>query len=85
MPAVSKAQRTAMAVAEHAPGKLYARNKGMLGMSKSQLHDFAATKEKGLPQKVKSTKSAAKRNNKDRAPGATAPLKAALRARRRDL
>jgi len=44
MPAVSKAQRTAMAIAEHAPGKLYGRNKGLLKMSKSQLHDFASTK-----------------------------------------
>ena len=50
MPAVSKAQRVAMAIAEHEPGKLYARNKGLLKMSHSQLHDFASTKEKGLPQ-----------------------------------
>ena len=51
MPAVSKAQQTAMAIAEHAPGKLYARNKGLTKMSHSQLHDFAATKRKGLPKK----------------------------------
>jgi hypothetical protein len=50
MPAVSKAQRQAMAIAEHHPSKLLARNKGLLKMSKSQLHDFASTKEKKLPQ-----------------------------------
>jgi hypothetical protein len=52
MPAESKAQRIAMAIAEHAPGKLYARNRGMLKMSHTQLHDFAATKGK-LPRYVK--------------------------------
>lgn len=39
-----------MAIAEHSPGKLYAKNKGLLKMSNNQLHDFAATKRKGLPQ-----------------------------------
>ena len=51
MPALSKAQRTAAAIAKHEPSKLYARNRGMLGMKKQQLHHLAATKEKGLPQK----------------------------------
>ena len=41
-----------MAIAEHEPGKLNAKNKGLLKMSHSQLHDFAATKRKGLPEKV---------------------------------
>jgi len=50
MPAKSKAQQVAMAIALHAPEKLYARNRGMLKMSKGQLHDFAATKRKGLPR-----------------------------------
>ena len=50
MPAVSKAQRVAMAIAEHHPEQLYARNRGMAKMTKSQLHDFASTKEKGLPE-----------------------------------
>jgi Protein of unknwon function (DUF3008) len=49
MPAKSKAQQMAMAIAEHNPSKLYARNKGLTKMSHSQLHDFAATKRKGLP------------------------------------
>lgn len=57
MPAESKAQRTAMAIAEHDPGALYGRNRGMLKMTHKQLHDFAATKEKGLPEKVKKKKA----------------------------
>jgi hypothetical protein len=56
MPAKSKAQREAMAIAEHHPSKLSKKNKGMLKMTKSQLHEFAATKEKGLPRKVKKGK-----------------------------
>jgi hypothetical protein len=51
MPSVSKDQRKAMAIAEHAPSKLYVRNKAMKSMSRQQLHDFASTKEKGLPLK----------------------------------
>jgi len=51
MPAVSKTQRRAMAIAEHAPGELYARNRGLLKMTKGQLHDFASTSEKGLPKR----------------------------------
>jgi hypothetical protein len=50
MPAVSKAQRIAMAIAEHHPDKLYGKNKGLLKMSHQQLHDFAHTSEKGLPE-----------------------------------
>jgi hypothetical protein len=42
-----------MAIAEHEPEKLYERNKGMLKMTHAQLHDFAATKRKGLPAKKK--------------------------------
>jgi hypothetical protein len=47
MPAVSKKQREMMSIAEHKPGELYKRNKAVLGMSKKQLHDFAATKKAG--------------------------------------
>ena len=47
MPAVTQRQRTAIAIAEHEPGKLYARNKSMLQMTKSQQHDFASTKGLG--------------------------------------
>jgi hypothetical protein len=39
-----------MAIAEHHPDELYAKNKGLAEMSQSQLHEFAATKEKGLPK-----------------------------------
>ena len=49
VPAVSKVQRQAAAIAEHAPGKLYARNRGLAKMSKGDLHKFASTKESGLP------------------------------------
>ncbi len=54
MPAVSKNQQVAMAIAEHAPSKLNAKNKGLLKMSKSQLSEFASTPRKGLPKKVSS-------------------------------
>ena len=57
MPAKSKSMRRAMAIAEHEPEKLYKRNKGMKKMSKSALHDFASTKEKGLPKKKKRRES----------------------------
>lgn len=49
MPAVSTAQRRLMALAEHNPSAVYGRNRGVLKMSHGQLHDFAATKEKGKP------------------------------------
>ena len=47
MPAKSEAQRRLMAIAEHSPEKLYKKNRGVLKMSHSQLHDFAATKDYG--------------------------------------
>lgn len=52
MPAVSRAERIVMAIGEHNPSKLYKRNRGVLKMSHQQLHDFASTSEKSLPQKV---------------------------------
>ena len=52
MPAKSRAQQQAMAIAEHNPSKLYDKNKGLLSMSKPQLHDFAATPSKSLPAHV---------------------------------
>lgn len=55
MPAVSKDQRKAMAIAEHAPEKLYKRNAGLKKMTHKQLHEFATTPEKNLPNKVKDT------------------------------
>lgn len=50
MPALSVKQRRMFAIAEHAPEKLNERNRGVLKMSSEQLHDFAATKEAGLPK-----------------------------------
>ena len=61
MPSVSRNQRIATAIAEHNPGALYKRNKSLLGMNKSQLHDFASTPEKGLPKKAGSLEKARKR------------------------
>jgi len=56
MPAKSKKQRKLMAIAEHNPSALSKKNKGVADMSKSKLHDFAKTKEKGLPMKTKKHK-----------------------------
>jgi hypothetical protein len=53
MPAVSEKQRKLMAIAEHHPELVRAKNRAVLAMSKGQLHDFASTKEKGLPEKKK--------------------------------
>jgi hypothetical protein len=39
-----------MAIAEHHPEELYKRNAGLKQMSDQQLHDFAATSERGLPE-----------------------------------
>ena len=44
MPAKSAKQRMMMAIAEHEPEKLYKRNRGVLSMSKGEMHKFAATK-----------------------------------------
>lgn len=55
MPSRSRSQQQAMAIAEHAPNKLYKRNRGLLKMSKSQLSDFASTKRKGLPNYTKNS------------------------------
>jgi hypothetical protein len=52
MPAVSKKQRRAMAIAEHHPSELSSKNKGLLKMSHQQLHDFTSTRESKLPNVV---------------------------------
>jgi len=61
MPSSSDKQRVAMAIAEHQPGKLYARNRGMLKMSHQQLHDFAS---KPLAKSGKSRKELLGRKDK---------------------
>lgn len=58
MPAVSRKQREAMAIAEHEPSKLNPANRGLLAMSHKQLHEFAGTKEAGLPERKGSMISA---------------------------
>ena len=72
MPAVSKAQRVAMAIAEHHPDELYARNKGLAKMTHQQLHDFASTPEKGLTWRSKLSKS--KRAMRDRSTRGSPPM-----------
>ena len=51
MPATSRKQQQLFAIAEHSPEKLHKRNRGLLAMSHEQLHDFAATPTKDLPEK----------------------------------
>lgn len=53
MPATSKAFRRLAAIAEHHPEQVSKKNRGVLSMGKKQLHDFAATSEKGLPEHKK--------------------------------
>ena len=50
MPATSKAFRRLAAIAEHHPEQVSRKNRGVLSMTKRQLHDFAATPERGLPE-----------------------------------
>lgn len=57
MPAKSRNQLVAMRIAEHAPEKLFKRNKNLLSMSHSQLVEFTHTPSKGLPKKVKKSKN----------------------------
>ena len=51
MPAKSKAQQQAAAIAKHEPSKLYKRNRGLRKMKKKALHKYAATKHHGLPKR----------------------------------
>ncbi len=60
-PALSKKQARLMRIAEHYPEKLYKENRGVLNMSKGQLHDFAKTGEKGLPERKRKRKETMKR------------------------
>jgi hypothetical protein len=61
MPAVSKAEGRFFRWAEHNPEQAKSEGKAT-GMTTSQMHDFAATPEKGLPEKVGAlTKTARKR------------------------
>lgn len=51
MPALSKSQQSLFAIAEHHPEKLHSANRGLLRLSHQQLHDFASTPRKGLPER----------------------------------
>jgi len=54
MPAVSVSERKFFGMCEHNPKHA---NGKCPDMSKSQMHDFAATKDKGLPQRKNSLKN----------------------------
>jgi hypothetical protein len=41
MPSKSESQRRLFAIAEHSPGSLYSKNKGLANLPKETLHDFA--------------------------------------------
>lgn len=49
LPSHSQAQQRLFAIAEHEPGKLFSKNRGLAKLPKKTLHDFASTKRKGLP------------------------------------
>ena len=51
MPAKSRKQQELFAIADHFPEKLHKRNRGLLGVPKEVLHEFAATPTSGLPEK----------------------------------
>ena len=57
MPARSGAQQKLFAIAEHKPNELYKKNRSLLRLTHAQLHDFAATPRKGLPEKNKKKES----------------------------
>ena len=61
MPAVSEPQRKLMAIAEHHPDQLHKENRGVLSMSKKQLHEFAATSGLGKKKKAHATLTKAKK------------------------
>ena len=54
MPAGSIAQRKFFAIMEHHPEEARAKR---INMTKSQMHDFASTPEKGLPYRKKPAKA----------------------------
>ena len=56
MPATSKHQQIAAAIALHAPSRLFRRNRGLLSMTPGMLKEFAKTKRKGLPGKKRPRK-----------------------------
>lgn len=63
MPAKSQKQRAAVAIAEHAPGKLFKRNRAMLSMSKTQMYDYASMPSKSLPKRAKASTDRRRKND----------------------
>ena len=61
MPAVSRNQQVAAAIAEHHPDKLYKRNRGLLEMEHDDLHEYASTKRRRLPQRARDAVAEAQR------------------------
>ena len=55
MPSKSKAEQRLMAIAEHHPEQVSAKNQGVLKMTQEQLHDFASGSMKGKPAHVAKT------------------------------
>lgn len=51
MPSVSRKQQELFSIAEHAPGKLYNRNKGLASLGHDKLREFSATPTKSLPER----------------------------------
>jgi len=66
MPAKSKRQQIAMAIAKHHPSKLYKRNRAIKKMTKQQLHEYASTKRKNLPEVAKKVAKGKKRRKRRR-------------------
>lgn len=64
MPATSIAQRRLIGMAEHNPSQVSAKNRSILSMKKSDMHDFASTSEKGLPYHSKGRGLASLRNKR---------------------
>lgn len=64
MPARSRAQRRLMAIAEHHPEMVRVANRGVLSMTKQQMHDFSSTKEKGLAEHVSDLKKSGRLSRK---------------------
>jgi hypothetical protein len=66
MPAKSQAQQKLFAIAEHNPSILRGKNKKLAKLPKKTLHEFAATKRKGLPKHKASKILGGKQKRKNR-------------------
>lgn len=64
---VSKAQVIAARIAEHDPERLNPENRGLLKMSKDELHKFASTSPKNLPEHAKKSRDAHLRESRKKA------------------